>query len=169
MARWRLTEPHYLKVDGIKWEYTEVERVTGRPKRKQFSVPLYLNPNYEDDIKAYGQGDDGIIVSDGHNPGPKDVIFIGSPTPSMLPLDEEAKAISAKFVKSWSPPTERDELTYAQKRELEFADQISELQRAAQAAPRVEGLSEFMSTMTAMMKQQTEILAQLAKSQRRLG
>jgi hypothetical protein len=169
MARWKLTEPHYLKVDGTKWEYNEIDRITGRPKRTQFDVPLYLNPNYEDDLKGFGQGDVEvalriIVVSDGNNAQPKDVIFFGSPTPGMLPLDDEAKEISARFAKVWDAPAE-DGPSYAQRLEERFIDQMGKLQTAAQAAPQPEGQASLMESMAAMMEQQTEILAQLAKGQ----
>lgn len=169
MARWKLTEAHYLKVDGTKWEYSEVDRKTGRPKRTQFDVPLYINPNYEDDLKAFGQGDAepefrDIIVSDGHNAQPKDIIFIGDPTPGMLPIDDEAKEISRKLEARWNAPN-IEGLNYSQRLELELVNQMAELKEQAKQAPKADGIQELMASMTAMMKQQTEILAALAKPQ----
>ena len=165
MARWKLTEPHYLKVDGTKWEYSEVDRITGRPKRTQFPVPLYLNLNFEDDIRSFGQDGD-IIVSDGNNAHPKDVIFLGPPTPSMLPLDDEAREISARYANVWKTPTE-DGPTYSQTLHDDLIRQLAEASVNVKAAPAAEGMTEFMTTMAAMMKQQTEILAQLAKAPER--
>ena len=172
MARWRLTEPHYLNVDGTKWEYSEVDRITGRPKRVQFPVPQYLNPNYEDDLKSFGQGQGDvstwdIIVSDGNNPGPKDVIFKekdgspGQPTPGMLPLDDDAREITARYSKVWDAPSEGPSFT--QRLEESLINQMTELRDSVKQAPQVEGLAELMATMTSMMKQQTEILAKLAE------
>ena len=165
MARWKLTEPHYLKVDGTKWEYSEVDRITGRPKRTQFDVPLYVNPNFEDDVRSFGQ-DDMIVVSDGNNSKPKDLIFLGPPTPSMLPLDDEAKTISGRFASVWKTPTE-DGPTFSQTLHDDLIRQLAEASVSVKAAPAAEGMTEFMTTMAAMMKQQTEILAQLAKTPER--
>lgn len=169
MARWRLTEPHYLLTrDPTKWEYQEVDRITGRPKRSQFVVPLYLNPLYEDDTKSFGQPDpDGaidpvIIVSNGNGAMGKDVIFIGEPTPGMLPLDDEAKEISAKFKAQWDTPA-LDRPSLSQLMEEKFLSQMSVMQTAAQAVPQAEGVSELMKSMAGMMAQQTEILARLAE------
>jgi hypothetical protein len=172
MARWRLTEPHYLYIDGTKWEYSEVDRITGRPKRTQFDVPLYLNLNYEDDLKSFGQGEGpvdrwDIIVCDGNNPHPKDLIFHekdgspGRPTPGMEPLDEEARELSAKLNRTLDTPTVEGQ-SYSQKLEMLFIDQMGQLKAGMQQAPQAEGISELMTSMAAMMKQQTEILAQLA-------
>jgi len=165
MARWKLTDAHYLRVLGMKWEYQEIDRRTGRPKRTQFEVPLYINPKYEDDLKAFGQGDPDpefcdIIVSDGNNPQPKDVIFIGDPTPCMTPLDDEAKEISARLEKSWNAP-EVEGLSYGQRLELGFINQMAELKDKVQQAPQIAGLEQLMASMTAMMQQQTEILARM--------
>ena len=44
MARWKLTQKHYLMVPGTKWEYVENDRSTGRPIRKTYDVPLFLDP-----------------------------------------------------------------------------------------------------------------------------
>lgn len=175
MARWKLIEPHYLRVPDTKWEYQEVDRITGRPKRTQFPVPQYLNPNFEDDLKSFGQGTGDvstwdIIVSDGHNSQPKDIIFHekddspGKPTPGMLPLDDEAKAISAKFEKIWAPPSE-EQPSFTAALEEKFLRQMSEIQAGLNQAPQDKGFTDFMQSMSAMMQQQTEILAQLVKVQ----
>lgn len=166
MARWKITEAHYLNVEGTKWEYSEVDRKTGRPKRTQFNVPLYINPKYEDDLKAFGQGDPDpefcdIIVSDGHNAQPKDIIFTGPPTPDMIPLDDKAKAISEKMRAKWNAP-EVEGLSFSQRMELGFINQMAELREQVKQVPQAEGLKDLMETMAAMMKQQTEILAALA-------
>lgn len=176
MARWRLIQPHYLRVPGTKWEYNEIDRITGRPKRTQFDVPQLLNPEDENDVRAFGQGPGpietwSIIVSDGHNPGEKDVIFLekdgkpGLPTPGMVPIDAEAKEISARFEKKWDAPTGTDgELSYAQKLEETFIKKMAELQAGVAAAPAAPGQADMMQSMLQMMAKQTEILAQLAKS-----
>lgn len=168
MARWKLTEPAYLRVDGTKWEYSEIDRLTGRPKRSQYEVPLYINPNYDDELRQFGQDYENqgviIIVSDGVDNGGKDVIFKGDPIPSMIPLDDDAKAKSAKFKNLWEPQVEGG-LSYAQQAELRWMGELDKLRMEIGKAPQAEGFKEFADSMSAMMKQQTEILAMLAKSQ----
>src|ERR1700746_1647419 len=117
MARWRLIEPHYLKVKGVTWEYQETDRATGRQVRKTFPVPQHFHPDIEVDWTERDGKDYGIVaVSDGHNAKPSDIIFEGNPTPGMLPLDDEAKEISARFEPKWKAPErvyEDAEGTYA--------------------------------------------------------
>ncbi len=101
MARWKLTEPHYLKVPGTKWEYTMQNRTTGKPQRKVFDVPLYLNPEDEGDWNVR-EGYDGYIAVCHEDKGlPSDIAFIGDPTPGMVPLDDEARELTARF--AWTP------------------------------------------------------------------
>lgn len=175
MARWRLTEPHYLRVPGTKWEYNEVDRITGRPKRTQFDVPQLLDPRVEDDLRAFGQGTgdvslwDIIVTDKADDDHPKDILFIekdgspGRPTPGMLPIDDDAKAISGKYAKVWDAPQE-DMPSYSQRLEERFISQMAELQANTKAAPQAEGMGDFMKAMTEMMAKQTEILAQIAKA-----
>lgn len=175
MARYRLIEPHYLRVKGTKWEYSEVDRITGRPKRTQFDVPLYINPNYEEDLKAFGQPDERgeviIVVSDGIDARGKDVIFTekdgspGRPTPGMIPLDEEAHVIYETCKTRWKDPGSEGGPSYADNLLDNFIQQMSNLQAAAVSAPSATGFEEMMATMTLMMKQQTELMAQLVKVQ----
>lgn len=104
MARWRLTEPHYLQVEGIEWDYTEQDNKTGRNVRKRFAVPLHLDPN--DPMDQNDKMNEWVVVSNGNNPGPRDIIFKGPPTPAMEPLDEEAEKISAELRPKWDHPIE---------------------------------------------------------------
>lgn len=168
MARWRLTEPHYLRVEGTKWEYTEIDRVTGRPKRTQFDVPQHIDPNSPDDLKVYGQPDGQdtiVIVSDGDNAQPKDVIFQGDPTPGMFPLDDAARAISARF--EWQPTQGLDDISqnesFQNKLLSGFIDKMTEMKSGSGSA----GFEQLMSSIMAMMEKQTEILAKLAQPERR--
>ena len=39
MARWRLTDAHYLAVEGTEWEYKEQNRETGRQAPKGLRGP----------------------------------------------------------------------------------------------------------------------------------
>ena len=103
MARWRLTEPHYLYTDpDVVWERIEVDSVTGRQVRRQYVVPAYFHHEIESDWTD--KAAQAVIVCDGHNPGKGDVIFKGEPTPGMKALDDEAEAISAKYKDKWNIP-----------------------------------------------------------------
>jgi hypothetical protein len=169
MARWRLTEPHYLNVEGTKWEYSEIDRITGRPKRQQFDVPLYVDPNNEADVLQFGSREEGLVVSDGQGAKAKDLVFKGSPTPGMVPLDDDARAKSAKFKKIWEPAVEDEQgnaISFSSKLEGKFMSQMAELQAGMQQASQVKGLEEFMSSMTQMLAQQTAILAKLSEGRR---
>jgi len=167
MARWRLAAAHYLMTGDTKWEYSEVDRVTGRPKRVQFDVPRHLNPedpgdwNYVYSKDGFGKADSGeIIVAQGEHE-PRDIIFQGDPTPDMVPLDDEAKAISAKFADRWKHPIEDLSGTYADALVKDLADEMEEI-RAKGASTQVEGMTELLTAMTAMMKQNQDILGMLA-------
>lgn len=165
MARWQLTEPHYLNTKDTKWEFETKNRTTGRSERKQFNVPTHLDPNIESDWNYQDRiGNnivDGKIVVCWEGKGEdRDIVFEGAPTPGMLPIDDEAKEISAKF--DWIPTAGLDENSqfnsFAQKKLIEFTEQL----RSTTAAPAIEGMAEFMKTMAQMMAQQTQILAKLS-------
>lgn len=100
MARWRLQAAHYLNVPGTEWEYKEVDRNTGKQGRKVYIVPMYLHPENPLDHNHPGE----IIVAQGKNPNPKDIIFIGEPTPDMEPIDDEAQAITDQCKPKWQHP-----------------------------------------------------------------
>jgi len=108
-ARWRLTNPHYINVeqlpDGTKveWESKETSRENGRTIRKNFPVPMLLNPTEPGDCNYPGE----IIVANGPNSAySQDIIFHGSPTPEMEPLNEAAEVISASMRPKWDNPIE---------------------------------------------------------------
>lgn len=171
MARWKLTEPHYLNVPGTKWEQTLTDRVTGRPKRLSYPVPLYLHPdvesdwNYQENRNVEGE----IIVCHEGKGLPKDIVFAGEPTPGMLPLDEEATAISGKFADKWVPNTGLDDGSqrdgFQQKLLMGLLDKFNDASNVASAVPLAPGFEKLMETMMGMMAQQTQILAMLAEKQ----
>lgn len=163
--RWQLTEAHYLNVPGVKWEQTIVDRNTGRPQRKSFSVPMHLHPDSDADWNRM-DGQQGIITvcheGKGHADG-KDIVFIGDPTPGMLPLDDEARELSARF--TWTPTQGTDEVSKANS----FSEQLlsglikdmAELQAGVQRAPQAEGISELVKAMREMMQTQMEMFQML--------
>lgn len=177
MARWKLTEPHYLNVPGTEWEQVTTDRVTQRPVRRKYPVPLHLDPRIQDDWNydsegerpfRHGDMDGSIIVCHEGKGKPNDRVFVGDPTPGMLPLDDEAKAISAKF--KWIPTQRVDdgfgEAPASVQAEIlnglikELADATV---KGSSATPH--GFDKFMEAMAAMMAQQTQILQQLIGKQ----
>ncbi len=165
MARWKLTEPHYLRVPGTKWEYTMQNRTTGKPQRKVFDVPLYLNPEDEGDWNVR-EGHDGYIAVCHEGKGlPEDITFLGDPTPGMVPLDEEARELTARF--AWTPTQGTDEeskqASFQNQLLNGLIDQMSDLQTKASANVGVPGMEQFMQVMTQMMAQQGAILAALTE------
>lgn len=134
MARWLLTAGHYLNtVPPTEWEYKETDRETGRQVRKVFHIPLYLNPV---DVKDWNSND-GVIVSNGNKAMPRDIVFIGEPTPDMRPLDDEAEAISAQFTERWkrAPEDVISGQPFSQSIIVELTKQITDIARGQPAAP----------------------------------
>lgn len=178
MARWKLTEAHYLKVPGTNWEYNSIDRRTGRPKREIFNVPLQLDPKSIDDLTKHGQPDPTfpsrdvedyiIVVSDVQGTNLRDVVFDGKPTPGMLPLDDEAKAITAECAKGlWDPTPGTDDdaqrASFSNKVIDTLMGQMNTLKDEVHKAPQIEGVSELMGMIGAMMKQNQEIMTTLVK------
>ncbi len=164
MARWRLAAPHYLNVPDTFWEYKEVDRTTGKQKRVQFPVPALLDPSQPGDWNYRHNADEGeIIVCQPGKGLPKDIEFEGEPTPDMVPMDDEAQVISASFAKKWKHPIESLPGTYADSLLNTLQEEVAEV-RAKGASAQVEGMTELLTAMTAMMKQNQDILAALVAS-----
>lgn len=94
MARWELTDNHYILggypgEGSTQWQFEETNRDTGRTARKLFEVPCYLEK--------------GINVCQNER-SPRDFVFVGPPTPEMLPLDDDAEKISAIHRAKWVSP-----------------------------------------------------------------
>jgi len=103
MARWRLTEPHYLYTDpDTIWERLETDTETGRQVRRQYIVPAYFHHELQQDWTD--KEEKGCFVCNGNNPKKGDIIFKGNPTPGMKAIDDEAIAISAKYADKWNIP-----------------------------------------------------------------
>jgi hypothetical protein len=102
MPRWRLTQKHYLKVPGTEYEYREQVNGSSRAIKRVFPVPLYLDPEDPADCNYPGE----IIVAQGKDAQPKDIIFEGAPTPDMAPLDPEAQAITDEYMSRWGKSAE---------------------------------------------------------------
>jgi hypothetical protein len=162
-----LTEAHYLNVPDNLWEQQITDRATGRPIRKQFPVPLHLDPNMESDWnyrEQVGQHvvDGKIIVCHRGKGEPKDIVFVGDPTPGMLPLDDEARVITAKF--SWTPTQGLEPNQQAESYTNKLLIDLSTTMEQVKATPQIPGLAEFMKSMSEIMAQQTALLGVALKN-----
>lgn len=163
MARWRLAAPHYLNtIPPTTWEYKEIDRSTGKQVRRVYDVPLLMDPDQPGDWN-HRDGDMGSIIVCHEGKGEaRDQIFVGEPTPDMVPLDEEAKAISASFAKKWKHPIESLEGSFAERLLDDLQKQVADV-RAQAPAPQ-EGMTELLTAMTAMMKQNQQVLDALLQT-----
>lgn len=100
MARWRLTQPHYLNtVPPAKYRYEETDRDTGERNVAEYEVPRLLDPESPKDCRS-----SGICVVARGTGERGDWVFTGDPTPDMEPIDDEARAISDSFKERWLRP-----------------------------------------------------------------
>lgn len=170
--RWKLRQAHYLNTPGQVWEYSEIDRTTGRPKRTQFPVPRLLDPMDPNDwtekvVSNLGKIIDGSVVVCYEGKGlPTDVVFTGDPTPDMEPLDEEAVALSKSFAPKWKHPIESLPAGgYAQVLQSQFEGELTKLMANNNKPAQVEGMTELLTAITAMMKQNQEMMAAMVENQ----
>lgn len=163
MARWRLTEAHYLQVEDCFWEQVETDRETGRQRRKQYPVPMHLDPknpadcNYRPNsgnVLMGGNSEEvGAIVVCWKGKGERrDIVFIGDPTSGMEPLDDEAKEVTERLMAEgkWNSVDTFD---------LRSASEI----RADQMIESM-GKTDTTGDVMAMQKQMLEMMGMMAKT-----
>ena len=174
MARWKLMTSMYLNTGDTEWEYKEVDRQTGREKRKKVAVPRYLDINDPGDwtskwgdsgISRGGRGDDGqgeIIVCHAGKGEKTDITFEGDPTPDMSPIDDEAKAISATFEERWRYKPDTAEISFSQSMVDKFEAQKAEIESKPQQV-EIAGLADLVQIMAQSLKQNQDLIEGLAK------
>lgn len=168
MARWKLTQPHYLNVPGTKWEYTENSRINGRPIRKQYDVPLYLHPDDPGQWTHIHNKDEGEICVCWAGKGePRDITFTGSPTPDMTPLDDEAKAISSQLKVGPNFAEEIPEGGYAGLVLENLSRQLAEAMVVNTAPASSAGMDKLLAAMTKMMEQNAQLIQTLGEAKAR--
>lgn len=121
MARFRIKDiannGHYLRTDPpTEWEQIEVDQKTGRQMRQRYVVPRYLDPsdpfcwNYIIQPSGVGSPGSGEIIvttkADLVN-YPRDIVFLGSPTEGMEPLDAEAEELLRRLPRGVAPMSEQ--------------------------------------------------------------
>jgi len=167
MARWRLTEPHYLYTDpDTVWERIETDTVTGRQVRKQYVVPNYFHHELESDWTD--KEEKAVIVSNRFDREHKrDIVFKGDPTPGMKALDDEAEAISAKFKDKWNiaDNIKWGDGQYSAALGDHFARQLEEAQVRAEkmSTDNATNLAKFMEQMGLQQSQMMKIMEILAE------
>ena len=165
MARWRLTQKHYLMVPGTQYEYREANNA-GRQIRKVFDVPLFLDPDYPPDHNYPGE----IIVAYAGTTMTKDIIFTGPPTADMTPLDDEAKKISEEYMSTWGNPSDdMGDEGYTGKLLLELTTTLQSFNATAQPRSAVpdESLVEMKDQMKKLMDMNMALIAKLEPATRR--
>lgn len=164
MARWKLMTAHYLNlVEPTEWEHSESAR-NGKSIRKKFIVPRLLDPRDPDAWNStWGSGadKDGEIIVCRPNKGERnDYAFESDPTPDMVPLDDEAREISAKFEPKWAYKPENADTSYSQSMIDRFESAMAE-----KAAAPTEVTIAGLDTLVSAMAKQTELLAALMTNQ----
>lgn len=161
MARWQLTEPHYLNVPGTQTE----DRSMGDNNKKKLNSPLHLDPNDEKqwnyrEMIGPNIMDGKIIVCHEGKGEPKDIVFLGDPTPGMLPVDDEAREISSGF--TWTPTETLNEAdSFSHRLLLGLLTETASAREEAKSAGQIEGMGELIKGLAEMMKMQTQLLAAL--------
>lgn len=91
----------------------------------------------------------------------RDIIFVGDPTPDMMPIDDEARAISESFAKKWKHPIESLPGTYSDTVLDNLQKQVAEVHAKQSQPQQLPGMEQLMASMAAMMKQNQELIAAL--------
>ncbi len=158
MARWKLACPHYLNTPGVEWEYNETKN--GKIVRKRFAVPRFLNTADPGDwTNRWGSKDDedGEIIVCYEDKGERgDITFIGDPTPDMIPLDDEARAINAKWEPRWAYKPESADVSFSQSLVDKFQEAMGEVASKPQEIPGMADLVGALTQLTALMATQQQ-------------
>lgn len=164
MARWQLTEAHYLNVPGTMTE----DRTLGENNKKKLVCPRHLDPNQDADwnykeMISPNVMEGKIIVCHEGKGEPRDIVFVGEPTPGMLPIDDEAREISGRY--NWTPTQGLDQdsqaNSYTNQLLLGLTESLVGAREQAKSIQPVEGMSELIGTINDMMKLQAQVLAAL--------
>ena len=161
--RWKLMVAHYLNVPGEEWEYVENDRKTGRPVRQKFKVPRLLDPaDPQCWTNRWGNKDNEegeVMVCHEGKGESNDHVFFGDPTPDMVPIDDEAKALSKSFEERWKyKPTEA-----AQSFSQSMVDQMQiKLAEASTKPAQVEGLDKLTDVLGKIVEQNAALMSKMA-------
>jgi hypothetical protein len=168
MARWKLTVGHYLNTEPpVEIEFKETDRNTGRQARKVYKVPRLLDPKDAADHNYPELGE--IIVCDGNNPEPRDIVFLGEPTPDMEPIDAEAKKISQRFIDSGKWTKKEEGLDFGESLIKNFMAKMDQLVQPISSGVDPQAFATMQEQMKVLMEQNAKLQSQLLdKPTRRL-
>lgn len=160
MARWKLMVSAYLNtVTSVEWEYNETDRSTGRPKRMRVQVPRLLDIRDPGDwTNTWKSGtnmatsklsdEEGEIILCHEGKGSRgDIEFIGDPTPDMVPVDDEAREISARFEDHWRYKPDGGPISYSQSMVDGFKAEMAEKDTKPQAI-EIPGLTDLVAALS---------------------
>lgn len=183
MARWRLTQPHYLNVPGTVYEHKETSTY-GKQVRKTYAVGLYLDPNAPDDCNYNFDGESRSPSQNGAGEiivawatgteKPRDIIFVGPPTIDMVPLDDEAKAASKEMEAQWGRAyisDADDEGGYSSKLVQELSETLNAFNATARPTTPAEDtgrISALEAQIAQMLAINTALIAKLEAPARRV-
>ena len=139
--------PAYLQTPDVEWEQNETSTVTGKVARKRYKVPEYIEK--------------GTIVCHEGRGQRGDQIFFGDPTPDMIPVDDEARAISAGFEQHWSYKPDTAEISYSQSLVDDLQAKRAEMESRPQQV-EIAGLGDLVATIATMAKQNQDLIASLS-------
>lgn len=164
MARWKLMTPHHLNlVDPTEWEYSEASR-DGKTKRLKLKVPRYLDPRDPSDWNNVwgptGATEGEVIVALPGKGHPRDYEFLGDPTPDMIPIDDEAREVSASFEHRWAYKPENNDTSYSQSMIDKF-----QIEMAAKSAAPTEVTIPGLEGLVGAIAKQTEFFSTLIANQ----
>jgi len=155
MARWKLMCSHYLNVPGEEWEYQETDRNTGRPIRRKFPVPRLLDigdPSCWTNSWGNKDNADGEVIVCHEGKGEsRDIVFYGDPTPDMVPVDDEAKEISASFEARWKVKPEGMAGDFSQSLVDRFQIEMAEIKSKPAEVP---GLADLVGAIKQLVETQ---------------
>lgn len=172
MARWKLMTAHYINSPGTEWEYSETSRSSGKAIRRRFEVPIHLDPTdpshwtqRQGSKNQFNDGEDGaIIVCTPGTGDDTDIIFLGDPTPDMLPVDDEAKSISDSFKGLWAYKPETEAGNFSQALVDRFQTEMDSIKQSVKPTTmEIPGLMELAAALAVSVKQNSELIAALTK------
>lgn len=168
MARWKLKCSHYLiTATPAVWEQKEIDRGSGKEVRKKYQVPALFDINDPSHWNVQYRGHNGqvvdgdIVVCDGADPQPGDIIFVGQPTPDMEPLDEAAEKKSAEYASKWNHPIDSLPGTFGDSLIAGLQAQIADAKSKSQAETKIAGMDELLAGIKSMMETNAALIAAL--------
>lgn len=148
MARFRLTDKHYISILGCEWEEKQelMTKVRGRNRlhKKTQAVPMYLDPKDPSDHNYPGE----IVISTEENLRRYPDDYIVGPgfvvTADMTPLDDEAEAMFEEWKSSYRGEHPIESLTGTMSEDI-----LSKLSRQLDAITKIQPVAAQQQTMSA--------------------